>query len=57
MREQLLKYFAEKLAITGFIKGDLEDRYLLDSDVEAQLLGSEFEWRRKGASSYSVHED
>jgi predicted GNAT superfamily acetyltransferase len=57
VREQLLKYFAEKLAITGFIKGDLEDRYLLDSDVEAQLSGSEFEWRRKGASNYSVHED
>ena len=57
VRDQLQKCFADKLIITGFGRSEHENRYLLDSDIEAELSAGDFEWRRKNASNYLVHED
>jgi predicted GNAT superfamily acetyltransferase len=57
VREQLQKYFADKLVITGFVKGETENRYLLNPETEAELSAADLEWRRKNASDYSSHED
>ena len=57
VREQLQKCFAEKLVITGFARSEHENRYLLDSDIEAEVSAGDFEWRRKNASNYLMHED
>jgi predicted GNAT superfamily acetyltransferase len=57
VREQLQKLFADKLVITGFVKGEMENRYLLNPETEAELSAGDLEWRRKNASDYSSHED
>ena len=57
VREQLQKYFADHLVITGFVRGEFENRYLLSSEVAAEFAAGDFEWRRKNASTFSVHED
>jgi len=57
VREQFQKYFADHLVITGFVKGEYENRYLLNSEVGAELAVDDLEWRRKNASTFSVHED
>ena len=57
VREQLLKHFADHLVITGFARGEYENRYLLSSEVGAELAVDDLEWRRKNASTFSVHED
>ncbi len=57
VREQLQKYFADKLVITGFVKGELENRYLLNPETEAELSAGDLEWRRKNAPDFSSYED
>lgn len=57
VREQLHKSFAQKLVITGFAKGEMENRYLLNPEIEAELSAGDFEWRRKNASDFNFHED
>jgi hypothetical protein len=57
VREQLHKYFAERLVITGVAIGEEENRYLLNPEIEAELSTGDFEWRRKNASDFHFHED
>lgn len=37
VRDQLQKCFAQELAVTGFVRGERENRYLLDSETEADV--------------------
>ena len=57
VRQQFQKCFADKLVITGFAKGENENRYLLSSDVGAELSVGDFEWQRQNASIFSENED